>query len=184
MTRSFAHPVAHVCRVCGRPAQIDELCGRHGGSVGLIIQTEGLPRLLRIGLRFMVAGADLTFVLGLLTLLIGGSLTGREDSPGAARLAGLVMMIVGIVALLVAMYLSQLRTWAFPTALALCAGVGILSIVGLVVAAPSSSFNTLLIAGTVIPFLGAAVLFAVWRARESREIVQARTTTGSAAAPS
>ena len=41
----------------------------------------------------MVAGADLTFVLGLLTLLIGGSLTGREDSPGAARLAGLVMMI-------------------------------------------------------------------------------------------
>src|ERR1700716_3693457 len=109
MTRSFAHPVAHVCRVCGRPAQIDELCGRHGGSVGLIIQTEDLPRLLRIGLRFMVAGADLTFVLGLLALLLGGSLTGREDSPGAAKLAGVVMMGVGILTLVVAMYLSQLR---------------------------------------------------------------------------
>ena len=42
MTRNLANPVAHVCRVCGRPAQLDDLCRRHGGSFGLIIQTEDL----------------------------------------------------------------------------------------------------------------------------------------------
>src|SRR5215472_4367703 len=99
MPRTFANPVAHVCRVCGRPAQLDDLCGRHGGSVGLIVQTENLSRTMRAGLRLLVTGAVATFALGVLTVLIGGSLTGREDAPGPSQTAGEVMVAAAVLML-------------------------------------------------------------------------------------
>ena len=163
MTRTLANPVAHVCRVCGRPAQLDDLCRRHGGSFGLIIQTEGLPTTLRFGLRAMMSGAAATFLLGILTLALGGSLTGREDAPGAAKLAGLVMIIVALLTLFSAMYLSQLRTWAWPAAIGLGGVVGLASIVLLIATSPASSFSTLVILCTTLPYLAVAALVTVWR---------------------
>ena len=165
MTRNLANPVAHVCRVCGRPAQLDDLCRRHGGSFGLIIQTEDLPATLRIGLRLLMSGAALTFLLGLLTLSLGGSLTGREDAPGAAKLVGLAMIIAALVTLLFAMFLSQLHAWAWPAAIGLGAVVGVASIVLLAATSPAGSFDTLVVACTTLPYLAAAVLVTVWRLR-------------------
>ena len=183
MTRTLAHPVAHVCRVCGRPAQLDDLCRRHGGSYGLIIQTEDLPRSLRIGLRAMVTGAVLTLFLGVLTLALGGSLTGRDDASGAARLLSLVMIGVALVTVVVAMYLSQLRAWAWPVALVLVLAVGGASIVILFASSPSSSYRTLVIVLTTLPYLLAGVLIAVWRSQLPPDQV-GRRAGGEADAPS
>jgi hypothetical protein len=165
MTRDLAHPVAHVCRVCGRPSQLDELCWRHGGSYGIIIQTEDLPRTLRIGLRLMMTGAMLTVALGILTMALGGSLTGRDDAPDAAKLIGLVMIVVGLATVVVAMYLSELRAWAWPVAAGLLGVVGVVSLVLLFAASPSSSYRTLVIVATTLPYLAGAALVGVWRAQ-------------------
>jgi hypothetical protein len=165
MTRNLANPVAHVCRVCGRPAQIDDLCRRHGGSFGLIIQTEDLPRSMRIALRLMMSGASLTFFLGILTLTLGGSLTGRDDAQSAAKLAGLAMIVLSVVTLVLAMYVSQLRGWAWPAAIGLDAIAGIAAIVLLAATSPASSYNTLVIVALVLPYLLAAGLIVTWRLR-------------------
>ena len=183
MTRTLAHPVAHVCRVCGRPAQLDDLCRRHGGSYGLIIQTEDLPATLRIGLRAMVTGAVLTLFLGLLTLALGGSLTGRDDAPGAAKLLSVVMIGIALVTVVVAMYLSQLRAWAWPVSLVLLLVVGLASIVILVASSAASSYRTLAIVLTTLPYLLAAVLVTVWRIQLPPDQLT-RRAAGEADAPS
>jgi hypothetical protein len=190
MTRTVANPVAHVCRVCGRPAQIDDLCGRHGGSVGVIIQMEGLSPYLRIGLRFLVSGSILMVILGVLTLLIGGSLTGREDSPGGSHLVGLVMIVVGLGILVLSMYVSQLRTWAWPAAIATSVVVAVVTIVLLAMTSPVGSYNTLVVACVVLPMAVAALLLAAWRVRAPeeatlpRDVAKAGGGGAGAAAPS
>ncbi|HET9050646.1 MAG TPA: hypothetical protein VFO60_03020 [Candidatus Dormibacteraeota bacterium] len=167
MPRTFAHPVAHVCRVCGRPAQVDDLCGRHGGSVGLVVQTEDLSRTMRAGLRLVVTAAVATMALGGLVAIVGGSLTGREDADGPSRTAGLAMMLAGVAMLVVAMYASQLRRWAVALATVSCALLALATIAVLVVTAPASSFRTLILLTTILPLAVAAVLTAVWWAMES-----------------